>query len=269
MVIQGDGLGERIDIGEKPVVVGRSPEADLRVRNQTVSRQHCEIWRDGSSYRIRHVGSTNPTLVNGRAIEAHDLSDGDLIVVGACSLKFVSQHNLEAQYHEKLHRDATRDMLTGLYNLRHFAALADREIARSLQCDQPLTVCLIDLDHFKSVNDTYGHPAGDAVLRHLGGLLKQHTRSGDVCARIGGEEFGILFRDCTAGAAALVVERLRCFLAGHSIRIGEINVTVTISAGLAGLDSRRQSYRTLLKAADDALYQAKRSGRNRIMVVPE
>jgi diguanylate cyclase (GGDEF)-like protein len=268
VVIQGEGLGDRIDIGDEPVIVGRSPEADLRIRDKTVSRQHCEIWRDGACYRIRHIGSTNPTLVNGRSVQSHDLTDGDLIVVGICSLKFVDRHNIEAHYHEKLHRDATRDPLTGLYNLRHFAALADREISRSVQRNQPLTMCLLDLDYFKKINDTYGHPAGDDILRHLGFVLRQHTRGGDFCARIGGEEFGILFRDCATSVAAVAVERLRFLLASRGIQVGDSEVQVTISGGLAGIKTPRENYRTLLKAADDALYQSKRNGRNRITVAP-
>ena len=266
VVIHGEGLGRRVDIVDAPVLVGRSQEADLSIAHRSVSRQHCRIWRDGDDYRIRDLGATNRTRLNDAAIDEAVLSDGDHVVIGESILKFISRNSVEARYHEEIYQLATHDTLTELYNRRHFVEMADKEIARAVRHRRPLALCIIDVDLFKPVNDRHGHIAGDEVLRQIADRLRQHVRSEDMAARIGGEEFAVLLQECGAEAASGFAERLREAVATTAFAPGGEPRRITVSIGIAALGFGRDSRSTLMAAADAALYRAKNAGRNRVCV---
>src|SRR5690606_34457838 len=162
------GLGRRADIGTAPVLVGRSSEADLVLAHKSVSRAHCRIRSDGDAYYLGDLGATNTTRLNDVPLAGERvLSDGDQITVGESILKFISQDSVEASYHEEIYQLATHDALTELCNRRHFIELADKEIARAMRHLRPLSLCIVDVDLFKPVNDLHGHIAGDDVLRQI------------------------------------------------------------------------------------------------------
>jgi diguanylate cyclase (GGDEF)-like protein len=265
VVIHGANLGRRADIDEAPVLVGRSQEADLSIAHKSVSREHCRIWREGKAYFIRDLGATNPTRVNDRRIDGDAiLADGDQVTVGGCILKFISQDSVEAQYHEEIYQLATHDALTELCNRRHFTELADKEIARALRHARPLSLCILDVDLFKPVNDRYGHNSGDEVLRQIGALVRRHARSDDLPARIGGEEFALLLPECGIDAAVAFAERLREAVAATAFAPGGEPQRITVSIGVAALGPGRGDRPALMAAADAALYRAKHEGRNRV-----
>ncbi|MGY1521688.1 GGDEF domain-containing protein [Luteimonas sp. A482] len=264
VVILGEGLGARLDIDGTPVLVGRSHEADLVIAHKSVSREHCRIWFEHDAFRIRDLGATNPTRINDVAINETTLADGDHIVVGESLLKFISQTSIEGHYHEEIYQLATHDALTDLYNRRHFMAVLDKEIARALRHGRELALCIIDVDLFKPVNDTFGHIAGDEVLRRIGAVLRQHVRSDDIAARIGGEEFAVLLPEGSAGDAVAFAERLREAIAATIFSPGGTPRQITVSVGVAPLRSPDTSRSQLLAAADAALYRAKHEGRNRV-----
>ena len=267
VVIHGEGLGRRADIGDAPVLVGRSSESDLVIAHNSVSRAHCRIWREGNGYRIRDLGATNTTRLNDRRIEGEaTLADGDQVTVGESILKFISQDSVEASYHEEIYQLATHDALTELYNRRHFIEMADKEIARAMRHQRPLSLCIVDVDLFKPVNDRYGHISGDEVLRRIAGLLRGHARSDDLAARIGGEEFALLLSECDATAATAFAERLREAVAATTFVLGGEPQRITISIGIAELAPERAERTALMAAADAALYRAKSEGRNRVCV---
>ena len=266
VVIHGEGLGKRADIEEQPVTVGRSQEADLHIPHKSVSRQHCEIRRDGESYRIRDLDATNRTRVNDQPVTETLLADGDHITLGECILKFISHASVEARYHEEVYQLATHDALTELYNRRHFVELVDKEIARALRHGRPLVMCIIDVDLFKPVNDQYGHIAGDGVLRQMAALVRDFVRGEDIAARIGGEEFAVLLPESDLEAARAFAERLREAVAQTAFTLGGEERRITISIGIAGLAESRRERSTLMQAADAALYRAKDEGRNRVCV---
>ena len=267
VVIHGEGLGRRADIGDAPVLVGRSSESDLVIAHNSVSRAHCRIWREGNGYRIRDLGATNTTRLNDRRIEGEaTLADGDQVTVGESILKFISQDSVEASYHEEIYQLATHDALTELYNRRHFIEMADKEIARAMRHQRPLSLCIVDVDLFKPVNDRYGHISGDEVLRRIAGLLRGHARSDDLAARIGGEEFALLLSECDATAATAFAERLREAVAATTFVLGGEPQRITISIGIAELAPERAERTALMAAADAALYRAKDEGRNRVCV---
>ncbi|MCR6661987.1 MAG: GGDEF domain-containing protein [Luteimonas sp.] len=268
VVIHGEGLGRRADVEDEPVLVGRSQEADLAIPHKSVSREHCRIWRDGDDYRIRDLGATNRTRVNDDAIDESVLADGDHIVVGETILKFISQTSVEARYHEEIYQLATHDVLSDLYNRRHFVEMAEKEIARALRHGRPLALCIVDVDLFKPVNDRYGHISGDDVLRQIASIVKQHVRSDDIAARIGGEEFAVLLPESDATATLAFAERLRAAVAGTTFAPGGEPQRITISIGAAALVHPGGSRQSLMAAADAALYRAKDEGRNRVCMAP-
>jgi diguanylate cyclase (GGDEF)-like protein len=268
VVIHGEGLGRRVDVGEQPIVVGRSHESDLRIPHPSVSRQHCSIWRDADGYRVRDLGSTNRTRVNDQRIEECALADGDHVTVGETILKFISHASVEARYHEEVYQLATHDALTELCNRRHFLELLDKEIARAERHGRPLALAILDVDLFKGVNDAHGHIAGDGVLKQIAELLRNHVRGEDVAARIGGEEFAILLPEAAPDAANAFSERLREAVAQAVFSPGGEPRSITISIGLADLAPTRSDRSTLMRAADVALYEAKEMGRNRVRRAP-
>ncbi len=268
VVIHGEGLGRRADLGEAPVVIGRSPESDLHIPHNSVSRWHCRIWRDGDTYYIADMGATNRTRVNDKAVGQAELTDGDHITLGECILKFISHSSVEARYHQEVYQLATRDALTELYNRRHFIESVDREIARATRHGRPLVMCIIDVDLFKPVNDRYGHIAGDGVLRQLAAIVRGFVRGEDVAARIGGEEFAVMLPETDLEAARAFAERLREAVAATAFELGGETQSLTISIGIARLAPGREERSPLMEAADAALYRAKESGRNRVCVEP-
>jgi diguanylate cyclase (GGDEF)-like protein/PAS domain S-box-containing protein len=165
----------------------------------------------------------------------------------------------------EIHRLATScDHLTGIANRRSFFEAAERELARRKQSPGALSLVIFDADHFKLVNDTYGHPAGDAVLCHLAKLLTATFRQVDVVARVGGEEFAVLLPSADLHNALNVANRLRETVAAQTVEIDGAKIRYTVSGGVATLDDSISTLADLMKMADKALYEAKKSGRNRI-----
>jgi len=164
---------------------------------------------------------------------------------------------------EDLRRLATVDELTGLPNRRHFMARLEEELARARRNNSPLCLATLDIDHFKPINDTHGHAAGDAVLRQLATVIREKIRLGDSAARLGGEEFALLLPNTNAHQARLVCDRLRGAVADRDFDIGGTAIGVTLSTGVALLHKEDDSV-ALMRRSDEALYQAKAGGRNQV-----
>jgi diguanylate cyclase (GGDEF)-like protein len=166
---------------------------------------------------------------------------------------------------ETLQHQAVRDPLTGLFNRRYFQETLRRELHRASRDGQPLSLVIIDIDHFKHFNDTWGHDAGDAALKAVGEILMGRTRAGDVACRLGGEEFALAFPGLSAEVATSRVEALREEIQAREIHfLGQVIDPVTISAGVAVYPGHGMDTDSLLRAADQALFRAKRAGRNRL-----
>jgi diguanylate cyclase (GGDEF)-like protein/PAS domain S-box-containing protein len=163
----------------------------------------------------------------------------------------------------QLERLATTDDLTGIFNRRSFTLHGLEVIEQTRELQQPLSLLLLDADQFKSINDTHGHEIGDVVLRHLAGMLKLVLRQGDLAARIGGEEFGVLLPNADVRQALAVANRLCLLIEGQEIDAGGKRVRLTVSVGVTELEPNAPTLEELLRRADLALYRAKRSGRNR------
>jgi diguanylate cyclase (GGDEF)-like protein len=268
VVIHGPGIGSRVDIGDKVVTVGRSPQTDLHIPHVSISRRHCQFWREGEVYLVRDLGSTNRTRVNEKPVEQVALVDGDHVVLGDIILKFISHSSVEAGYHEEIYQLATHDPLTGLFNRRQFSDLLAAETARGLRREPRTVLAFIDVDHFKQINDRFGHVEGDGVLKQLTDILRRHVRAGDVLARIGGEEFAVLMADTNIEQAQQFGERVREAVAQSSFTPAGTSQRMTVSVGLAAMTAGRKDPSELMRAADRALYAAKESGRNRVCCAP-
>jgi diguanylate cyclase (GGDEF)-like protein len=159
-----------------------------------------------------------------------------------------------------------KDALTGLYNRFYVMEKIDSEMNRSLRHGYPISVLMLDLDHFKRINDSYGHPVGDEVLKIVGQVLRESCRVYDVAGRYGGEEFCIVLPETQVGNTTQVAERIRNRLATTPLSVGSTSIVVTASIGVAGMDSTEGvlSASTLVERADRALYSAKHLGRNRV-----
>ena len=176
----------------------------------------------------------------------------------------LAQELLEAN--KKLRELAYRDGLTGLYNHRYFQEILEREIKRARRYKKPLSLLMIDIDHFKKINDTYGHLHGDEVLKRLAQIFSESIRACDYAARYGGEEFSIILPETLLNGALNVAERLRQRVKNTPIVLADQEIRVTISIGLAAYENtQREITRSqLIALADKALYQSKMAGRDRV-----
>ena len=169
-----------------------------------------------------------------------------------------------SELHLRLQQQAIRDPLTGLYNRRYLDEMLERELARAKRDGYPISLAMIDLDHFKQVNDTYGHTAGDEVLKALGTLLQAHAREGDIPCRYGGEEFVLVLPRMSLNVARQRGEQWREAFGAQKVRHGDLDICVTMSIGLATYPDHGATAESLIVSADRALYRAKAAGRNRL-----
>jgi diguanylate cyclase (GGDEF)-like protein len=266
VVLAGVSAGEMFKITAERTVIGRGPKVTLRLNDDGVSREHCEIVVEGQRVVLRDLGSTNGTFCNGVRVDRRELTDGDKIMVGSTSiLKFTYHDYLDEVFQRQMYESALRDGLTKVFNRRYFTDHLEKEFAYAVRHETPLALIFIDIDHFKQINDTHGHPAGDAVLADLSALLTTLLRTEDVLARFGGEEFAVLCRGTDLPSCEIVAERLRSAVERRAFEASGTRVPVTISVGIAAVPNPAiKDYGEFLAAADQAMYQAKRSGRNRV-----
>ncbi len=250
------------------LLIGRAGEADIWLDEEGVSRKHARIFHDGSNIEVADLGSRNGTWVNGNRITQARLNESDLIQIGASYiLRFVYQDQLDEAAHRTLVDNATRDSLTGAYNRGSFLDQLRKDVSSAIRHRQYLSVAALDLDHFKQINDRYGHATGDLVLRHFARTVSTLIRSEDTFGRIGGEEFALILRQCPELEAQKKLERIRDTIERLDLMHGEQRVVVTVSVGICGLEAGLAIADTeLLEAADRALYEAKTAGRNRVSV---
>ena len=265
VVIYGEDLGRRIPITEKTLVIGRSSDADVQVDQESVSRNHCKVTSETRGYFMHDLGSTNGTYVNDDLIDRRKLEDGDQIKVGRTIMKFIVGGNIEAQYHEEIYQLMTIDGLTQVFNKRYFDDALEREISRCSRYDRTFCVVMFDIDHFKKINDSMGHLAGDAVLRQVAALVKTRMRRDDIVARLGGEEFAVLLPEADDEIGARIAEELRNMVASTSFRFEGDVIRATISLGVASWHRGLSTGEQLMKLADGKLYQAKDQGRDRVV----
>jgi diguanylate cyclase (GGDEF)-like protein len=266
-VLTGTAAGQMFRIPESSSVIGRASTAQLRIDEEGVSRNHARVRRDGPVVSIEDLASRNGTFVNGERIaDPTRLEEGDKIQIGPITvLRFAHHDEIDERFHQRLVASALRDPLTRLFNKRYFLDRLDCELRFARRHVQSLSLLMIDVDHFKELNDQHGHLAGDAVLAHLGSVLQKAVRNEDVVARFGGEELAVVLRSAGLEQAAALGERLRKLVEATVTRYRGQELRATISVGVAGYPSTlAETVEQLVEAADQALYRAKHDGRNRV-----
>ena len=256
-------FGKRHVLNSAGLSLGRGSENTVVLENDSVSRRHCRIERKVRSWVVLDNDSTNGTYVNDEQVKEYQLRRGDQVKVGDTILKFLSGSDVEAQYHETIYKMTIIDGLTGANNKRFLLESLEREIPRARRHQRPLSLAMLDIDYFKTVNDSFGHLAGDYVLKELANLVRTRLRPDDILARYGGEEFSIALPETPRDGAVRISEDLRELVEKRRFVFEGESIPVTVSIGIAQLEERWDVL-AFLKSADEKLYEAKRSGRNRV-----
>jgi diguanylate cyclase (GGDEF)-like protein len=268
VVLAGTAVGEMYKIDTEQTIIGRGQKAQIRLMDDGISREHAQLVIQGDRVLLEDLGSTNGTYCNGLKVDRKELVDGDKILVGSTTiLKFTYHDNLDEIFQKQMYESALRDGLTRAFNKKYFTDRLESEFTFSARHSAPLSLLLFDIDHFKKVNDTHGHQAGDYVLSELSNLMAGSLRVEDVFARYGGEEFGVICRGADSAQGQIVGERMRRAVEGMPFLYEGKRIPVTISLGLATLpDPSIKDANQLISAADTALYKSKNGGRNRVSV---
>ncbi len=260
-------VGKMYKLESRETVLGRSTDATLQVDDDGISRKHAKVCVGPSGqFQVMDLGSTNGTFLNGVKIDVANLQDGDKIQIGSNTvLKFSLQDQLEEEYQRRIYESATRDGLTRIYNKKYFLDTLKKEFAYCLRHRVPMSMVMFDVDHFKKINDTYGHPAGDYVLTRIAQRIMETVRTEDLFARYGGEEFSLMLRESAEEKAFICAERCRRAVDGTDFLFGGTPIKVTISLGVCTLlDSDFAQPEDMIATADKYLYRAKKGGRNRV-----
>jgi two-component system cell cycle response regulator len=265
VVIHGLDLGRKYDLMKEATVVGRSSKADIQIDQEAISRNHARFGIQSGRVVLKDLGSTNGTYVNDEMITSEmQLRNGDLVKIGRTIFKFIAGGNIESAYHDEIYRLTTVDGLTQVFNRRYFEDTVEREISRCHRYGRSLSLVMVDIDRFKNINDTYGHLAGDHVLKHVASAIKTRIRREDILARYGGEEFALLLPEVELKGAAQLAEKVRKVIEKQKFEFDKQQIPVTVSAGVAALEKPNTEASDLVRAADEQLYAAKTDGRNKV-----
>jgi diguanylate cyclase (GGDEF)-like protein len=261
-------IGRQFLLNKREFLIGRSSECDIQVDDRSVSRNHAKITVDSTGVILTDLNSANKTVVKETQLQPNlpfRLENNDQIKCGNVIFRFYEKGNLQAFANQALMEKALKDPLTGAYTKGALLERGPEVIRRSQSQNEPLTILVFDIDHFKKINDIHGHPSGDYVLKELGRLILNNViRSEDFFARYGGEEFVLVLLNAKAEIGSEVAERLRATVQTHIFNYNGIIIPVTISVGVAERSVQDKSWDDLFSRADRALYQSKQSGRNRV-----
>lgn len=259
-------LGTRFRLPPHEILeIGRSSACDISMPGiRSLSRVHARLEHLGAVVRIEDHQSTNGTYVNDVRIDgARRLRSGDRFQVGALHFKFLHEKDPESAYHEAIYQLVIRDGLTGIFNRRAFDDELRREFDRARRHERPLSLIFYDIDHFKKINDTHGHLAGDFVLQQVARMTEPFLRPEQIFARVGGEEFAILCPETQLEGAEALAEKLRVRFAQERYRYVDTEIELSCSFGVAASAGLR-SADALYHLADEAMYASKTAGRDRV-----
>jgi diguanylate cyclase (GGDEF)-like protein len=263
--VQGEEIGSVIELATSEFVVGRHQSCDLQLSDNSVSRRHARILFTEGRHLLEDLGSANGTYVGIDRVVQHWLSDGDVVQFGSTiAYRYSVTDSQQLAMLRYLYDASVTDALTGAFNREYFDARLTSELAYARRHATPLSLLMIDVDHFKQVNDTFGHPVGDAALVKIVESVRSRLRVEDVFCRYGGEEFTAILRTTDLDAAAVAAERVRSAVAQIDLRSDGRRVPITVSVGCASVNCCKDwTPEELVSIADRRLYIAKRNGRNR------
>lgn len=273
--LSGELIAVPIPLEREEVILGRALEADVRINDTQVSRQHAKITaqreetRGAIEYVLTDLDSRNGTFLNGRRMRREVLENGDKISIGETIFRFDLLDEIDREYQRQIHRLISHDDLTGLLSSRSFFSELRREAGRATAEERPFCVLMMDGDNFKSVNDRFGHLTGSKTIEEIGFSIMTSLRSGDAAARFGGDEFAAFLLDADLPQALVAAERIRSSVEQYKFSVlkqGKSKEThhITVSIGIASFPDDSSDPIELVEMADSALYRAKRAGRNQI-----
>ncbi len=260
----GPDLGRKFELKGKTANIGRDPSNHIVIDSDSVSRRHARLTMESGRRLITDLQSTNGTYVNNKPILSQFLENGDQAKIGDTIFKYLEGSDVETSYHEEIYLMTIKDGLTGIHNKRFFLEALEREMSRAQRYERGLAILLFDIDHFKSVNDTYGHLAGDYVLQALARVVSSRARREEVFARYGGEEFVILLPETDIKGARELAEHIRKRVASYTFIFEGEEIPITVSVGIAIMGAYADTPTEFIKRADEMMYQAKSDGRNRV-----
>lgn len=265
VVLAGLDLGATLLLDLPEVLVGRDDECHHQLTDDGISRVHASFNWTGEGYAIKDLESTNGVFVNGTRVTTCELEEGDKILLGQLTiLKYAYQDDLELEYQHRLHESLSRDALTGALNRRALEERLLSEWSFAVRHKASLSLLMLDVDHFKRINDAYGHPMGDEVLRKISEVIASTIRKEDIFGRYGGEEFVVMARGIGHDGAMQLARRIRTVISELRIIVDSERIPVTVSLGVSTEENDyNESHEELLTLADERLYEAKRAGRNR------
>ena len=264
--IYGKEIGKRFPLDKLQITIGRGPDNDIICDMDNVSRNHAKVFSSQSGVFVEDQGSTNGSFVNDGEVKREKLRSGDIIKIGGTIFKFLSGGDIEALYYEEIYNLTIKDGLTQIFNKRYFMEFLDREMARCTRYQRPLSLIMFDLDHFKRINDDFGHLAGDFVLKKLAAEVTKKVRKEECFARYGGEEFAIVLPDTSQDRAAILADKVRQLVETLEFKFEDNLIPVTCSMGVSQMSATHKDSVAFIKTADDKLYKAKEMGRNRVVV---
>jgi diguanylate cyclase (GGDEF)-like protein len=273
--LSGEALGKDLPLVQHQVTIGRGEESDLLIMDPSVSRRHVrltcrKIIDKGKGEDIRVVledlASKNGTLVNYQRVHKAVLKSGDKICLGRVILRFEYRDLADQSFFNEIYRLATTDGLTLLLNKATILRELTHEVTKRLRYHRPLSLVVLDVDNFKSLNDTFGHLMGDRALQVIAEILRQNLRRQDKAGRFGGEEFLIVLPETGAKGAIALAERIRQDLQKSLAEKLSLPRKVTASFGVACCNANCRDTESLISNADAALYRAKARGKNRVEI---
>ena len=247
----GADMGRKYELTSKVANIGRDPSNHIVIDSDSVSRRHARLTIENGKRFLTDLQSTNGTYVNNRLILSQELKHGDQAKIGDSIFKYLIGSDVESAYHEEIYQMTIKDGLTDIYNKRYFLEALDREMSRAQRYKRNLSILLFDIDHFKKINDTYGHLAGDHVLQSLAQLVSSRSRREEVFSRYGGEEFVILLPETPMKGAMELANLLRKLVHTHEFEFEGESIPVTISVGVAEMGRKTITPSAFIKRADE------------------
>lgn len=265
-------IGKQFLLTQTEYIIGRNNDCDIFIDERSVSRNHARVNVSLAGHvTLSDLGSANKTVVSETQLQPNlpfELQNNDQIKCGNVILKFLEKGNPESIATQTMSDKALKDVLTGAYTKRALLDRGPEVIKRSIQLEEPLSLLVFDLDHFKKVNDLFGHPGGDYVLKEFGRVvLNKVVRTEDFFARYGGEEFVLILLNSNLAIGSEVAERLRKTIETHTFNYNNQIIPITISIGVAERKIEENRWEQLFDRADQAAYSSKKLGRNRVTVV--
>ncbi|GAA0775625.1 diguanylate cyclase [Roseibium denhamense] len=263
--IDGLDTGRSFIFTKPQTVIGRSKDSDIKVRERDISRRHVMFDVADDGVQVIDLRSRNGVYVNGIPVERQYLENNDVVQIGSdVSIRFSMLTSAEIEFLKEMYRAAVYDSLTDTYNRRHFQNVLENCYDHRFKKKSRLALLIVDIDHFKRLNDTFGHQIGDRALCHVASLIKDAVRNGDTVCRYGGEEFAVLLMDIDLERAKEIAERIRMAVEENPMVTESFIIPMTVSVGGAAIDEAATDPERLFGLADSRMYGAKQAGRNKV-----